>query len=355
MKKQMDRKKAQIFEGWLSIIVNALLFVAKFWVGLVTGSVALMADAWHTMSDSLTSIIVVFSARLASKKPDKEHPFGHGRWELICTIIIGCILAFIGFEFLSDSIDRFRNRETVTYGTLALVVTIVSIIIKELLAQIAFYIGRKTNNPIVSADGWHHRTDSLSSVVVLAGIIVTRFVGDLWWMDSVLGIFCALAIFYAAFEILKDAITRMLGEEPSPELIEQITKWKVGDRPVQFMATGTPINNYFTIENFPWHEDGGDIGTLHYTLVLKEYRETSARQVTIENDVATIPEPAPTRVDNRVPEQTHEVVRGDNLSAIARAKLGDASRWPEIFELNRDIISNPNLIFPGQVLRLPPA
>ena len=224
VKKEMDRKKAQIFEGWLSIIVNALLFIVKFWVGFITGSVALMADAWHTMSDSLTSVIVVFAAKLASKKPDKEHPYGHGRWELICTIIIGCILAFIGFEFLSDSIDRFRNRETVVFGTLALVVTIVSIIIKELLAQVAFYIGRKTDNPIVSADGWHHRTDSLSSIVVLAGIIITRFVTDLWWMDSVLGVFCALAIFYASFQILKDAITRMLGEEPSPELKEQITE-----------------------------------------------------------------------------------------------------------------------------------
>ena len=222
-KKEINRKKAQIFEGWLSIIVNALLFAAKFWVGFITGSVALMADAWHTLSDSLTSIIVVFSARLASKKPDKEHPFGHGRWELISTILIGCILAFIGFEFLTNSIERFQNRETVVFGTLALVITIVSIIIKEALAQIAFYIGRKTNNPIVSADGWHHRTDSLSSIVVLAGIIVTRFINDLWWMDSVLGAFCALAIFYAAFQILKEATTRVLGEEPPKELIEQIT------------------------------------------------------------------------------------------------------------------------------------
>ena len=222
-KKTINRKKAQIFAGWLSIIVNAALFAVKFWVGFITGSVALMADAWHTMSDSLTSIIVVFSARLASKKPDKEHPFGHGRWELISTILIGCILVFIGFEFLTDSIDRFRNRETVVFGTLALIVTVVSIIIKEALAQLAFYIGRKTNNPIVRADGWHHRTDSLSSIVVLIGIVITKFVSDIWWMDSVLGIFCALAIFYAAFQILKDAITRVLGEEPSPELINEIT------------------------------------------------------------------------------------------------------------------------------------
>ena len=218
----MDRKKAQIVEGIVSVVVNAALFGVKFWVGMITGSIALVADAWHTMSDSLTSIFVVFAAKLASKKPDKEHPFGHGRWELISAIIIAFILVFIGFEFFTGSIERFQNRESVVYGTLALVVTIVSIIVKELLAQYGFYIGRKTNNPVVTADGWHSRSDALSSVVVLIGIIVTRFAPGFWWMDSVLGIFCALAIFYAAFEIMKESITRMLGEEPDAEFIEAL-------------------------------------------------------------------------------------------------------------------------------------
>jgi cation diffusion facilitator family transporter len=129
----------------------------------------------------------------------------------------------IGYEFLTDSINRFQNREYAVYGTLALAVTAASIIIKELLAQYAFYLGRKTANPVITADGWHHRSDSLSSVVVLIGIIVTRFLADLWWMDSVLGMFCALAIFYAAFKIMREAIASILGEEPSQELIGKLT------------------------------------------------------------------------------------------------------------------------------------
>jgi len=218
----MNRSTAQIFEGILSVIVNAVLFAAKLWAGIITGSVALMADAWHTMSDSLTSIFVVIAAKLASKKPDKEHPFGHGRWELIASLLIAFILGMIGYEFLRDSIDRFINRESVVYGTLALVITAVSIIIKEVLAQIAFYLGRKHNNPVITADGWHHRSDSLSSVVVLAGMLVTRFITGLWWMDSVLGIFCALAIFYAAFKVMKEAITKVLGEAVTPEFIDEL-------------------------------------------------------------------------------------------------------------------------------------
>jgi cation diffusion facilitator family transporter len=218
----MNREKTQVFAGLLSIIVNAVLFIAKFWVGLLTGSIALLADAWHTMSDSLTSIFVVVAAKLASKKPDKEHPFGHGRWELIASLLIAFVLGLIGYEFFIDSIARFQNRETVVYGTIAIVVTAVSIIIKEILAQYEFYLGRKTNNPVIIADAWHSRSDSLSSVVVLIGIIVTKFVTGLWWMDSVLGVFCALAIFYAAYEVMKESITKILGEEPEQDFIDNL-------------------------------------------------------------------------------------------------------------------------------------
>jgi len=219
----MNKLKAQVFEGILSVIVNAVLFGIKFWAGLVTGSIALIADAWHTLSDSLTSIFIVISAKLSSQKPDAKHPYGHGRWEQISSIFIAFVLGIIAYDFLINSIERFKNRESVIYGTLAIVVTIVSIVVKELLAQYAFYIGRKTDNVIVKADGWHHRSDSLSSLVVLIGILITKFAVNIWWMDSVLGMFCALAIFYAAFEIMKESTSKLLGEEPDKELIDKIT------------------------------------------------------------------------------------------------------------------------------------
>ena len=218
----MNRAKAQVKQGVLSVVINAVLFGVKFWVGIITGSIALVADAWHTLSDSLTSIFVVFSVKLSSKKADKEHPFGHGRWEQISSIFIAFVLGIIAYDFFNSSITRFNNRESVVFGTVAIVVTAVSIVIKELLAQYAFYLGRKTDNVILYAEGWHHRSDSLSSIIVLIGIVISRFVADFWWMDSILGIFCSLAIFYAAFKIMKESITKLLGEEPKKELIDKI-------------------------------------------------------------------------------------------------------------------------------------
>lgn len=216
----MDKTKAGYKEGAVSIIVNAALFILKLWVSLITGSIALAADAWHTLSDSLSSVVVVIAAKLASRKADREHPFGHGRWEQIASIFIAVILAMIAYSFLENSIRQFINKERVEYGTIAIVITAISIVVKELLAQYAFILGRKTNNSSVKADGWHHRSDALSSVVVLAGIL---FAKRFWWIDSVLGATIAFMLLYATFVILKEATTKILGEQPSQDLITQIT------------------------------------------------------------------------------------------------------------------------------------
>jgi cation diffusion facilitator family transporter len=217
----MERAKAGYVEGAVSIVVNSALFALKLWVSIITGSIALAADAWHTLSDSFSSVVVIIAAKLASKKADKEHPFGHGRWEQIASIFIAFILGMIAFMFLEESIRKFLSQDNnAKFGKIAIIVTAASIIVKELLAQYAFYIGRKTGNSNVKADGWHHRSDALSSVVVLIGIF---FAEKFWWIDSLLGFIIALMLFYAVFEILKEAITKILGEEPDQKLIDDIT------------------------------------------------------------------------------------------------------------------------------------
>jgi len=216
----MDKKKGGYVEGTVSIVINFLLFILKMWASVISGSVALAADAWHTLSDSISSVVVVIAAKLATKRADKEHPFGHGRWEQIASIFIAVILVVIAFGFLESSIRHFLDKDTVEYGIIAIIVTAVSILVKELLAQYAFYIGRKTDNSSVKADGWHHRSDALSSVVVLVGIL---FAKHFWWIDSVLGAIIALMLFYAAFTILKEAVDKILGEKPDQDLINRIT------------------------------------------------------------------------------------------------------------------------------------
>jgi len=246
----MEKKKAAYLEGSVSIIANLALFALKYWAGIVSGSIALMADAWHTMSDSISSVVVILGAKLASKKPDKDHPFGHGRWELISSIVIAIILVLIAVGFIRDSVAQLKIRESANFGTLALVVTIVSIVVKELMAQFAFFLGKKSGNSAVKADGWHHRTDALSSLIILIGILVKDY---FWWIDGVLGIAVSLMLMYAAYEILMEAVNKILGEVPGKELIREIeslirTLYKYELYPHHFH-----IHNYISSKELTFH------------------------------------------------------------------------------------------------------
>ena len=216
-------------EGLVSVILNLLLFVLKYYAGIASASLALIADAWHTLSDSLTSLVVILGIKLYSKKPDKEHPFGHGRWEQISALIIAILLALVGVEFMKDAIAKLRGHEAADFGWLAYLATVASIVLKEGLARYAFYIARKTGNAAVKADGWHHRSDALSSLMVLAGLFLSPY---FWWIDSVLGMLISFMLFYAAYGIIREAVNKILGEEPSEEVVgkvEQIVKAEMGN------------------------------------------------------------------------------------------------------------------------------
>lgn len=215
------RKQLTNRVGWVSIIINVLLFILKYWAGIVSGSVALVADAWHTLSDSITSVIILISGKISSKPADHEHPYGHGRIELIAAIVIGVFLLIIAFNFIEEAINKISSKEAAEYGWIAITVTCSSILLKEILARFTFKIGKQLNSPAIKADGWHHRSDALSSVVILIGIFFNPY---FWWMDAVLGICVALFLIYATYEILKTSIDHLLGKQPDKATIKILEK-----------------------------------------------------------------------------------------------------------------------------------
>lgn len=215
-----SKQKYVVLVGWISILVNAVLFVIKYWAGIVSGSMALIADAWDTLTDCFSSFIVVVGGKLAGKPADKEHPFGHGRAEHIAAIVIGMLLAILAFNFMVSAYEKFTSRDTANFGAFAIIVTIISIISKELLAQYGFWASRKTGSSSLKADAWNHRGDSLASFVILAGIFLGK---HLWWIDSALTVIIAFMIARASYEILSKEIKALLGEEVDPELIDRIT------------------------------------------------------------------------------------------------------------------------------------
>ena len=251
------REKLGYLEGFVSIIINILLFILKYWAGVVSGSIALIADAWHTLSDSISSLILIAGVKLSSKKPDTKHTFGHGRWEQISAIFIGFLLAFVAYEFLKRSIEKFFSGESADFGLIAIVVTIISVLVKEGLAQFAFRLWRITGNIALKADGWHHRTDALSSLLVLAGILLEDF---FWWMDSALGILISLMIFYTVYEIIRESIDKLMGESPDENLLIEIKKIVSAASEVHLVPHHFHIHNYGKHSELTFHiKMDGDI------------------------------------------------------------------------------------------------
>ncbi len=217
----MDLKTRSVgyFEGILSIIINTLLFGLKLHVGSQTGSVAIVADAWHTLSDTLTSLVVIIGFWAASRPKDKEHPFGHGRAELIGGLVIGVLLGLVGINFLKEAALQLRNREAILFSTSIIWVFAISFIAKEAIAQYSIRMGKRIGSTSLVADGWHHRSDAVASLLILFGSFLGRW---LWWIDGVLGIIVSVLILYVAFDVIREAADSILGEPPSADLMQNI-------------------------------------------------------------------------------------------------------------------------------------
>jgi cation diffusion facilitator family transporter len=208
------------FEGFLSITFNILLSVLKFIFGTLLNSVSLIADALHSLSDVITSVIVVFGFKIAAKPPDEEHPFGHGRAERIVSIIVACLLIVVGFEFFMGGFERFRNPIPIKSDALVIGVLVGSIFIKEFLYQVALHLGRKINSASLRADALHHRTDAISTVLVLIGFICFRF--GLFSLDGLMGMAVALIIVYTGISIIIESGNFLIGQAPSSSLVDKI-------------------------------------------------------------------------------------------------------------------------------------
>lgn len=179
------------------------------------------ANAWHTLSDTLTYVVVIFSFWISSRPEDKEHPFGHGRAEIIATIIIATLLAVVGINFLKDSIRQLIAQRSASFSTIGLVIFAISVVIKEGLARFSIWARKKTDSKSLLADGWHHRSDALASLIIEIGAVLGKY---FWWVDGVLGIGVSALILYAAYDIAHDASDSLMGEKTGDDLIKRIQK-----------------------------------------------------------------------------------------------------------------------------------
>lgn len=218
--------QAIITATWVGIIVNIFLTIIKAVGGVLSGSRALIADALHSASDIVGSVVVLFAVKIASKPPDKEHPYGHGKAENIASIIIALLLMLVGVEIVISSGKVFFGEVPTAPGKLALVILIISIVIKEILFQYKLFLGKKYSSNALISEAWHHRSDALSSLAALAGVglalVGQRF--DIAWFiygDAIAGIVVSIIVIKVGYDLARDASNVMLEQVLDDDGIEK--------------------------------------------------------------------------------------------------------------------------------------
>lgn len=214
------RARFGCLEGWISLSVNLLLFIVKMILGGMTASISIIADAVHTVSDVATSAVVIWGFKVAKKPADAEHPFGHGRMENIAALIIAVLLCVIGIEILQTSLMRIAQPREVKGNLLVIIVLMVSIVIKEWLARFSFSLAKKIKSSTLFADAWHHRSDAISTVLVIGAMIGSMY--GIFQLDALFGAFVALYIIYTGVKLIKEATVDLLGRAADKKMQDDI-------------------------------------------------------------------------------------------------------------------------------------
>ena len=204
---------------------NVLLTVFKFVAGIVGHSAAMTADAVHSLSDLLTDAVVLLFVRISSKPEDRDHEYGHGKYETLATTIIGLALAAvavgIGWHAVESLLFWYGGGTLPAPGMLALWAALVSIILKELVYRYTIRRGRTLDSPALQANAWHHRSDALSSLGTLAGIGGAILLGDRWTvLDPMAGLVVTAFILRVAYKLLKQGFNELL-EASLPDDVER--------------------------------------------------------------------------------------------------------------------------------------
>ena len=207
----MNERKIANKVSFITIIGNALLALFKLMAGIIANSSAMLSDAIHSASDIFSTIVVIIGIKMASKKADKEHPYGHERLECVAAILLSVVLFITGLGIGTESLKTILSKnytEIAVPGILALVAAIVSILMKEGMYWYTRYYAKKIDSGALMADAWHHRSDAFSSVGALIGIGGARLGFPI--MDSIASLVIFVFIIKAAIDIFKDAMDKMV-------------------------------------------------------------------------------------------------------------------------------------------------
>lgn len=233
MSNEAEIRKKKIYRvTFVGLAVNLALSGLKLAAGILGRSGAMVADAVHSFSDTATDVVVIAFAKISAKPRDDDHDYGHGKYETLATIFISLALVAVGTGILVNGIGAIRvvidGGLLPRPGVVALVAAVVSLVVKEMLYRYTIREGRKVSSPSMIANAWHHRSDALSSLGVLAGIGCAYFLGEKWRIaDPIAALVVAVFIFKIAFDLIRtglgELLERSLPEDVEHEILQIVT------------------------------------------------------------------------------------------------------------------------------------
>ena len=214
------RKAYGVLCSIVGIALNVLLFAGKCFAGILSGSIAITADAFNNLSDAGSSFVTLLGFQLAGQKPDSNHPFGHGRIEYLSGLIVSMLILLMGFELAKSSVEKILHPAPVESGLLIVVILCVSITVKLYMAFYNHRLGKQLNSAAMQATATDSLSDSVSTFAVLIATLIGHFTGLL--LDGWMGILVAVFIFFSGIRAAKETIDPLLGTPPTPEFVGEI-------------------------------------------------------------------------------------------------------------------------------------
>ena len=220
------RQAYGVLSGAVGIGLNILLFFGKWLAGMISGSIAITADAFNNLSDAGSSIITLIGFRLSGQEPDPEHPFGHGRMEYISGLLVSVAILVMGFELIWSSIGKLRSPEPIESSALVFGILIASILVKLYMFFYNHSLSKKIESAAMKATSVDSLSDTVATTLVLIATLISKYTGLL--LDGWFGILVGLFILYTGGSTLKETIDLLLGQPPKQEFIDEVKEIVLG-------------------------------------------------------------------------------------------------------------------------------
>ena len=220
------RQAYGVLSGAVGIGLNILLFFGKWLAGTISGSIAIIADAFNNLSDAGSSIITLIGFRLSGQEPDPEHPFGHGRMEYISGLLVSVAILVMGFELIGSSIGKLRSPEPIESSALVYGILIASILVKLYMFFYNHSLSKKIESAAMKATSVDSLSDTVATTLVLIATLISKYTGLL--LDGWFGILVGLFILYTGGSTLKETIDLLLGQPPKQEFIDEVKEIVLG-------------------------------------------------------------------------------------------------------------------------------